>query len=216
MERKGCESIRIRCYTHFVAFNFDLNHDLDLGFSRSTLKILYFKNGMADWHGMKGMWVDRILDPLCDFQRSPHHWPWPRNLKVKFLKSRMSGMRWLVDMARKGCESIECWPHVVTFNVHLNHDLGLGFSRSNFQIAIYIGMLGLMDIERKRYELVGVKTYHVAFSYDLDLGFSRWNFEMLYLRNGKAHWLGTKGTRVDRMLDSHCGFKLWPRSWPWP
>ena len=36
MERKGCESIG--CYTHFVAFNFDLNHNLDLGFSRSNFE----------------------------------------------------------------------------------------------------------------------------------------------------------------------------------
>ena len=44
---------------------------------------------------------------------------------------------WLIDMECKACESIKCWTHVVTFNVHLNHDLDLGFSRSNFSIAIY-------------------------------------------------------------------------------
>ena len=27
------------------------------------------RNGMANCHGTKGMWVDRILDPCCDFQR---------------------------------------------------------------------------------------------------------------------------------------------------
>ena len=36
MERKGCELIR--CYTHFVTFNFPLTHDLDIGFSRSNLE----------------------------------------------------------------------------------------------------------------------------------------------------------------------------------
>ena len=36
MEQKGCESIG--CYTHFVTFNFDLKHDLDLGFSRSNFE----------------------------------------------------------------------------------------------------------------------------------------------------------------------------------
>ena len=36
MERKECESIG--CYTHFVTFNCDLNHDLDLGFSRSNFE----------------------------------------------------------------------------------------------------------------------------------------------------------------------------------
>ena len=37
-----------------------------------------------------------------------------------------------------------------------------------------------------------------------------------YLRNGMAYWYGTKGMWVDRMLDSHCDFKLWPHPWPWP
>ena len=36
MERKGCELIG--CYTHFVTFNFDLSHEIDLGFSRSNFE----------------------------------------------------------------------------------------------------------------------------------------------------------------------------------
>ena len=32
MEQKGCESTG--CYTHFMTFNFDLNHENDHGFSR--------------------------------------------------------------------------------------------------------------------------------------------------------------------------------------
>ena len=30
-------------------------------------------------------------------------------------------------MERKGCESTECWTHVVTFNFDLTHDLDLEF-----------------------------------------------------------------------------------------
>ena len=45
-------------------------------------------------------------------------------------------MGWPIDMELKGCESIECWTHVVTFNVHLTHDLDRGFSRSNFENAV--------------------------------------------------------------------------------
>ena len=37
-------------------------------------------------------------------------------------------------------------------------------------------MRGLIDIERKRYELIGCYTYYVAFSYDLYFGFLRWAF----------------------------------------
>ena len=65
MERKACESIG--CYTHFVTFNVPLPMTLTLDFQGQILKKLYLRNGIADWHGMKGMWVDRMLDPCCDF-----------------------------------------------------------------------------------------------------------------------------------------------------
>ena len=45
-------------------------------------------------------------------------------------------MGWPIDMALKGCESIECWTHAVTFNGHLTHDLYLGFSGSNFEKVV--------------------------------------------------------------------------------
>ena len=77
-------------------------------------------------------------------------------------------------------------------------------------------MLGLIDIERKWYELIGCCTYYVAFRYDINLGFSRSNFEMLYLRNGRTRWHGREVMRVNRMLLWHCDFKLWPQPWPWP
>ena len=109
---------------------------LTLDFQGQILKMLYLRNGRADWHGTKGMWIDRMLHLLCDFQRSPHPWPWPWIFKVKFWKSHISGMGWPIDMELKGCESIECWTHAVTFNVHLTHDLYLEFSRSNFEKVV--------------------------------------------------------------------------------
>ena len=165
MERKGCESIE--CNTHFVIFNFDLNHDHDLGFSRSNLKKkLYLRNGMADWHGTKGMWVDIMLNPCCDFQCSFHPWPWPWIFKVKFWKCCISGMGWLIDLEQKGCESIECWTHGVTFIVHLNHDLDLGFSRSNFSVAIDRNVRAhwhrakVIWVDRVLFLLCGLQVWH--------------------------------------------------------
>ena len=109
---------------------------LTLDFRGQILKMLYLRNRRADGHGTKGMWIERMLHPLCDFQRSPHPWPWPWIFKVKFWKSHISGMGWPIDMELKGCELIECWTHAVTFNVDLTHDLYLGFSRSNFENAV--------------------------------------------------------------------------------
>ena len=67
-------------------------------------------------------------------------------------------MGWPIDMERKGCEAIECWTHVVTFNVHLTHDLDLDFQGQIFK-KLYIGMWGLLDIEQKGYESTGCYTY---------------------------------------------------------
>ena len=74
MEQKGCESIG--CYTYFVT----LSYDLDLGFSRSNFKNAVSREWEADWHGTKGMWVDKMLFLLCGLEL----WLWPWILKVKF------------------------------------------------------------------------------------------------------------------------------------
>ena len=60
---------------------------LTLDFQGQILKMLYLsmlRNGRADWHGTKGMWVDRMLDSNCDCQLWPHPWPWPWIFKVNF------------------------------------------------------------------------------------------------------------------------------------
>ena len=64
--------------------------DLELWLWRWILKAkfkkkkLYHRNKRVDWHGTKRMWVDRMLDPSCDFKLWPHPWPWPWIFKVKF------------------------------------------------------------------------------------------------------------------------------------
>ena len=49
----------------------------------------------------------------------------------------------------------------------------------------------------------------------LTLDFQGQILKMLYLKNGRADWHGTKGMWVDRVLDPHCDFELWPHQWPW-
>ena len=105
---------------------------LTLDFQGQILKLMYLRNGRADWHIAKGMWVDRMLDPHCDFELWFHPWPWPLIFKVKILKSRNSGMGGPINMERKGYESIGRYAYFVT----LSYDLDLGFSRSNFETAV--------------------------------------------------------------------------------
>ena len=81
---------------------------LTLDFQGQILKMLYLRNGRADWHGVKGMSVDRILDPQFDFKVWPHPWPWPLIFKVKFCKGLNLDMGCPIYMERKGCESIGC------------------------------------------------------------------------------------------------------------
>ena len=85
-----------------------------------------------------------------------------------------------IDMERKGCESIGCYTHFVTFNVPLTHDLDLGFRRSNFEKVIS-GMGWPIDMELKGCESIECWTHAVTFNghltHDLYLGFSRSNFE---------------------------------------
>ena len=73
-----------------MTLNFDLNHDLDLGLSRSNFET----------------------------------------------KSRISGTGWPVDIDQKGCESIECWTHIVISNFDLTHHLDHGFSKLDIQITV--------------------------------------------------------------------------------
>ena len=187
---------------------------LDYGFSRSNFeKMLCLKNGRADWHGTKRMWVNRLLDPHCDFELWPHPWPWPFIFKVKFWKSHS----WcLIEMEQIGCKLTECWTHDVTFNFDLTHDLHLEFSTSNFEIAVsqeWEGWSTWNYRDMSRYCVIPT-LWPWAMSLTLDL--QGQIFNMLYLRNRRANWHGTKEIRVDRMLDSHCDFELSPHPTPSP
>ena len=110
---------------------------LTLDFQGHILKMLYLRNGRADSHGTKG-YVSRLdITPTLWLSTFPS----PMTLTLDFQgqilwKSRISGMGWQIDMERKGCESIGCYTHFVTFDFDLNHDLDLGFSRSNFENAV--------------------------------------------------------------------------------
>ena len=168
---------------------------LTLDFQGQILKKSYLRNGMANWHRTKGMWVDRMFDPCCGFQHSPHPWPWPWIFKVKFWKCCISGIGWPIDMERKGCESIECSTHFVIFNFDLNHDLDFGFSKSNFEKVVsqqWDGRLTWNEKNVSRYNVgpmlwlstfaspmnltLDFVTFNFDLNHDLDFGFSRSNF----------------------------------------
>ena len=144
------------------------------------------------------------------FQCPPHPWPWPWIFKVNFWKSCIKGMGWTIDMEQKGCESIICYTHFVAFNVHLTHDLDLGFSRSNFENAVSLEWecrltLNERDLSRQNVRPMLWLSIFTS-SMTLTLDFQGQIFTKSYLRNGMADWHETKGMWFDRMLNS---------PWPW-
>ena len=56
------------------------------------------------------VWVHRMVYLVCDCEL----WLWPWILKAKFKKSFIIAIRGWIDMEPKECESIGCWPQVVT------------------------------------------------------------------------------------------------------
>ena len=213
-EWKGCESIG--CYTHFVTFNFDFN--LDLGFQGQILKKSYFRNGVADRHGIKEIWVDRILHPCCDFQLSPPPSPWLWIFKVKFWNSLILWMGWPFDMEQKGCESIKCWTHVVTFNVHLFHDLDLGFSRLNLEKKVicqeWDGRLTWKERDVGRYNVrLTLWLQTLTSPMTLTLDFEGKILKLLWLRNGRVNSLGMKGMWVVYDVGCTIGLTLGHGAW---
>ena len=120
-------------------------------------------------------------------------------------------MGYPIDMELKGCESTECWTHVVTFNFDLAHDLDLEYSISNFEIAVSRewecrSAWNERDMSWKG----GIPT---IWPWALILDFQGQILKMLYLKNGGmgggggGDWL-IKGMWVDRMLHSHCDLNL--------
>ena len=150
--------------------------NLTLDFQGKSLKMLYLRNGWADWHGTKGMWVDRMLDPHCDLEQWPHPWPWPLVFKfwhqiLKWFFPGMGGPRCplspkrpinLISLSRNGRTDRHwtkgIWADRVLYllcDLQLWPWLDLGFSRLiNFKNAVS-GMGGPIDIEPKGCESIG-------------------------------------------------------------
>ena len=55
-------------------------------------------------------------------------------------------MGWPIDMERKGCELIECWTHVVTFDVHLTMILTLDFEKRGLTLK-FSGVITMQKVK---------------------------------------------------------------------
>ena len=150
---------------------------------------------MPDWHGTKGIWVDRMLDPHCEFELLPHPWPWPLIFKVKFWKRRkvlrngmpdwhgMKGM-WADRMLDPHC-GFEPWPHPWPWPL---------IFKVKFWKSRNSGMGCPIHMKRKGCESTEFWTHVVTFNFDLthdlDPWFSRSNFEKVVAQelDGRLTW----------------------------
>ena len=83
------------------------------------------------------------------------------------------GMVGPIDVKQNGYPSNECWANHVTSTFHLTHDIGLRFSRSDFDIVVSRGWEERFDIYNESGESIGSWTdyIYVTLRYDLELGF---------------------------------------------
>ena len=103
------------CWANCVTLTFTSPMILTFDFQGKILKQLYLRSAKTDWPRMKRMWVDRLLDPLCD----PELWPLTSDMQGQILK-RPYPRNGMADWhGTKGCESIgsrttcdfQPWPH---------------------------------------------------------------------------------------------------------
>ena len=126
------------------------------------------------------MWVDRMLDPHCDFELfSPmtltldfqgqilkkvltHEWDaWMTWNKRYVSRLNVGPMLWLIT------KWPHSWPWPWIFNVKFWNSC-ISHSQEGE---------GHLTWNERDYESIGCYTYIVTFSYDIDLGFSRSNFK---------------------------------------
>ena len=156
----------------------------------------YLRNDRVHWHGMKGMWIDRMLDPLCELEL----WPWTWIFKVKFWISCIGGMGGLTDMEWKWCESIGCW----TSYVIMNYVLDLACSRPNIEIAMSQDWI---DVEWEECQSISLPQC------DLKLGPHpspwAWIFKVKFGKTRKSGPIDVERKGCESIWD------IGPIMWPW-
>ena len=145
----------------------DLSRDLDLGFSRSNLRITVSREWEGDWHGMKVMWVVKILNPpLRDLELRSWSWTFKAKLWNIAVSQECEGqLTWNERDVSQQVVGPTKWPWPLT----LPHDLGLGFSRLNFQIAISQEWEGQFTSKERNVGLIWCWTPYAPLTCHMDL-----------------------------------------------
>ena len=105
-------------------------------FQCQTLFWPYLRNGWSDWCETKRKCIGWILDTICDLDLWPHWWPWPWMFQGQISKELYRRNCWSdwCEMKRKWV--IWYWADCMTLPFDHNHNLDLGVSRSESEIAL--------------------------------------------------------------------------------
>ena len=105
-------------------------------FQGQTLFWPYLRNAWSNWCETKRKCIGSILGMIYYLTFDLTHDLDLGCLKVKFRNSSISGIVGLIDVKWKGSELIWYWANCMTLPLDHTHDLDLGVSRSESEIAI--------------------------------------------------------------------------------
>ena len=123
---------------------------LTLNFQGQILNWLYLSQKWSNCQETKSKHIDWTLGFKCDHWVWPWPWPWPWIFKVKYRIGFISAINGVIATKRKAYISIDLKTSNVTIWFDLGHDLDLGFSRSNMELAISLWKMVRLPRNKKQ------------------------------------------------------------------
>ena len=121
----------------------------DMFFQGQTLFWPYLRNGWSDWCETKRKCIGWILGWIYDLDLWPHSWP----LDVSRSNNSIFGIVGLIGVKLKESELKWYWADCMTLPFDHTHDLDLGVSRSESEIALSQEWGGRLTMNKKAVSL---------------------------------------------------------------
>ena len=159
----------------------------------------------------------------CDHWVWPWSWPWPWIFKVKYRIGYISAINGAITTKWKAYISIDNKTSNVTIGFDLGHDLDLGFSRSNMELAISLPKMVRLPRNKKQTHRLNSRlqmwplglTLVMYLTLNFQGQISNWLYHV-YLSHKWCNCHETKSIHIDWSQDLKCDHWVWPWPWPWP
>ena len=193
---------------------------LNLNFQGQILNWLYLSKKRSNCHEAKSKHIDWTLGFKCDHWVWPWPWPWPWIFKVKYRIGYISVINGAIATKRKAYISIYFKTSIVTIGFDLGHDLALGFSRSNMELAISQQKMVQLPRSKKQTHRLNSRLQMwplgLTLVMTLTLNFQGQISNWLFLSQKWCDCHETKSIHIDWSQDLNCDHRIWPWPWPWP